>query len=169
MRIPLRSTAAAGTRSRSTSSSAIGFRISPVGSGSPCSPVAISSSVPATAQSSSPSSRVIGSSTRMPRATASRMNRRVPGSVVVGRKQEIERAPVDATRSCRRAVRADSASARCASESRARRSRRSARSARLAWSIAPGMARFYPGPSVPMAGGSGASGDRTRPDAGCAP
>ena len=78
------STAAAGTRMRSTSLIAIGPSSSPTASGMPCRPCVSVSSSP-TVQSSRPSSRVTGNSTRMPRASAQFTNGRVFGSVGIER------------------------------------------------------------------------------------
>ena len=77
--MPVESIAAAGTMMRSTSLMAIGPSSSPAASGVPCMPRVSVSSSP-TVQSSRPSSRVTGNSTRMPRASAQFTNGRVFGS-----------------------------------------------------------------------------------------
>ena len=79
MRIPERSTDAAGTMMRSTELIAIGPSTSLVGRGMPKS--STDSALPSYgAQSSRPSAREIGSSTLMPFAQAQAMKSRVPGS-----------------------------------------------------------------------------------------
>ena len=83
--MPVASTDAAGTRIRSTSLIAMGPSSSPSGSGMPNSPIVSCSSGVATVQSSRPSSREIGNSTRRCSARAQLTNGRVLGSCTADR------------------------------------------------------------------------------------